>query len=484
MVAFAVPLHAGEFLRGAMRAWKATKLSSVDTLENTPEQEAAGHEGHAHDHEHHDHDHAHNPAPVLNPDCTREVVLDIPVEDVTKAFRGITRNYQKYARIPGFRPGKAPESVIKRKYANEIRKDVLDQLLPEKFNKAVAEQGVAPVGQPQVTDLKLEEGEPLHVKAVFEYLPEFSIEGYQNVTVPKPSVEVTEEEFNAEMEQLRDSRSTVEPVEEDRPLVDGDWALISYDGKIEGSEDAAPIHGEEALVEIGGKDTVEAFTSALRDAKVGQTLNVSASYPAEYPQATLAGKTVDYTIDVKAIRKRTVPELNDEFAKELGEYENLADLETKVREHVASRKRRSVEGETKDQLFHALIERFPFPIPESLVQEQIDARLERGLRALAGQGMNAEQMRKLDFARLRAAQRDSAVAEVKSGVLMAKIAQAENVEVTDDEVNHEVQIGAMQTGESADDLLARLTQDGGLARIREQLKREKTAQLLYDRMPA
>ena len=475
----------GSFSRGAKRAWKATKLSSVDTLENTPEQEAAGHQGHAHDHEHHDHDHAHNHAPVLNPETTREIVLDIPAEDVTKAFRGITRNYQKYARIPGFRPGKAPESVIKRKYASEIRKDVLDQILPEKFNKAVSEQGVSPVGQPQVTDLKLEDGEPLHVKAVFEYLPEFSIEGYQNVTVPKPSIEVTDEEFNAEMDQLRDSRSTVEPVEdEDRPLVDGDWALISYEGKIEGSEDAPPISGQEALVEIGGKDTVEAFTSALRGAKVGQTLNVSASYPAEYPQATLAGKTVDYTIDVKAIRKRIVPELNDEFAKELGNYENLADLETKVREHVASRKRRSVEGETKDQLFHALIERFPFPVPESLVQEQIDARLERGLRALANQGMNAEQMRKLDFARLRAAQRDSAVAEVKSGLLLAKIAQAENVEVTDEEVNREVQIGAMQTGEDYDTLLARLTQDGGLARIREQLKREKTAQLLYDRLPA
>src|ERR1700753_3237235 len=203
-----------------MRAWKATKLSSVDTLENTPEQEATGHEGHTHDHEHHDHDHdhAHDSAPVLNPDCTREVVLDIPAEDVAKAFRGVTRNYQKYARIPGFRPGKAPESVIKRKYANEIRKEVLDQILPEKFNQAVTEQGVSPVGQPQVTDLKLEEGEPLHVKAVFEYLPEFSIEGYQNVTVPKPSVEVTDEEFNAEMEQLRDSRSTVEAVEEARPL--------------------------------------------------------------------------------------------------------------------------------------------------------------------------------------------------------------------------------------------------------------------------
>jgi trigger factor len=479
-----VPFHAGEFSRGAKCAWKATKLSSVDTLENTPEQESAGHEGHAHDHEHHDHDHAHNHGPVLNPDCTREVVLDIPAEDVTKAFRTVTRNYQKYARIPGFRPGKAPESVIKRKYVNEIRKDVIDQILPEKFNQAVAEQGVTPVGQPQVTDLKIEDGEPLHVKAVFEYLPEFSIDGYQNVTVPKPSVEVTDEEFNAEMDQLRDSRSTVEPVEEERPLVDGDWALISYEGKIEGSDDAAPVKGEEALVEIGGKDTVEAFTSALRGATVGQTLDVSAAYPAEYPQATLAGKTVDYTIDVKAIRKRTVPELNDDFAKELGNYENLTDLETKVREHVASRKQRSVEGEAKDNLFRALIERFTFAVPESLVQEQIDARLERGLRALAQQGMNPDQMRQLDFARLRAAQRDSAVAEVKSGILLAKIAHAENVEVTDEEVNREVQIGALQTGESADALLGRLTQDGGLARIREQLKREKTAQLLYDRLPA
>ncbi len=420
---------------------------------------------------------------MLNPECTREVLLDIPAEDVTKAFRGVTRNYQKYAKIPGFRPGKAPESVIKRKFANEIRKDVLDQVLPEKFSKAVNDLGVQPVGQPQVTELNLEDGQPLHVKAVFEYLPEFSIEGYQDVKVAKPSVEVTDEEFQAEMDQLRDSRSTIEPVEEDRELVDGDSALISYEGKLEGAgEDASPIKGEEALVEIGGKDTVEAFTSALRGAKVGQTLNVSASYPAEYPQATLAGKTVDYTIDVKAIKKRSVPELNDEFAKELGEYESLADLEAKVREHLADRKQRSVEGETKDQLFHALIERFPFPVPESLVQEQIDARLERGLRALAGQGMSAEQMRKLDFGRLRAAQRDSATAEVKSGLLLAKISQTENVEVSDEEVQREVQIAAMQTGEPLETLQERLTQDGGLTRIREQLKREKTAQLLYDRL--
>ncbi|HWG21317.1 MAG TPA: trigger factor [Terracidiphilus sp.] len=459
-------------------------MSSTDTLENNqePANIETGHEGHDHEHDHgHDPNHSHGP--VLNPDCTRELVLDIPADDVSRAFRNVTRNYQKYAKIPGFRAGKVPETVIKRKYATEIRKDVIDGLLPERFNQAVRELGVSPVGQPQVTELTVDEGQPLHVKAVFEFIPAFSIEGYKDVTVPRPAVDVTDEEFQQEMTQLRESRATVEPVEEDRPLQDGDWAQISYTGKIEG-EETAPVSSDDALVEIGGADTVEAFTTALRGARAGQQLHVSASYPAEYPQTQLAGKTVDYDIDVKAIKKRTVPELSDDFARELGEYENLAELENRVREHLQNRKKRTVEGETKDRLMQALIGRFPFPVPESLVQEQVDARLERGLRALAAQGMQTEQMRKLDFARLRAAQRDSAMAEVKSSLLLAKIAQEENLEVTDEELDREIQIAAIQSREPVEALRSRLTEDGGLARIREQLKREKTAQLLYERLPA
>ena len=464
-------------------------MSSIDTLEDNPESSPAetagqGHEGHDHDHQH-DHDHeGHNHGPVLNPDCTRELVLDIPAEDVSKAFRSVVRNYQKYAKIPGFRAGKVPETVIKRRYNAEIRKDVIDGLLPERFNQAVRDLGVTPVGQPQVTEINVEDGQPLHVKAVFEFVPAFSIEGYKDVTVEKPSVEITEEEFQQEMAQLRESRATIEPVEEDRPLVDGDWTQITYKGVVQGEPDAAPLDGEDSLVEIGGKDTVEAFTTALRGAKAGQTLNVSATYPDEYPEAKLAGKTVDYEIEVKAIKKRTVPELNDNFAKELGEYDSLSELENRVREHLTNRKRRSVEGETKDKLFQALIERFPFPVPESLVQEQIDARLERGLRALAAQGMDTEQMRKLDFGRLRAAQRDGAAAEVKASLLLARIAHEENVEVSDEELDREITIAAIQSREPVEALKARLTEDGGLARIREQLKREKTANVLYERLPA
>ncbi len=473
-----------QFVRRPLRPEGKT-LSSVDTLENTPPPESAeaghSHEGHDHPHEP-AHDHPHGP--VLNPECTRELVLDIPAEEVSKAFRKTVRSYQKYAKIPGFRPGKVPESVIRRRYSTEIRKEVIDGLLPERFNQGVRELGVKPVGQPQVTELTIDDGQPLHVKAAFEFIPDFSIEGYKDVTVEKPSAEVSEEEFSREIEELRESRATIEPVEEDRALVDGDWAQISYTGQVADEADAAPLAGEDALVEIGGKDTVEAFTAVLRGARPGQELKAEVIYPGDYAEPKLAGKTVAYDVTVKGIKKRTVPELNDEFAKEMGSYESLAELENRVREHMANRKRRSVEAETKDKLFAALTERFPFPVPESLVQDRIDARLERGLRALAAQGMDTEQMRKLDFGRLRAAQRDGAVAEVKAFVLMDRIAEAEGITVSDEEVEREVQLAALQSREPVEALRQRLTEDGGLARIREQMKRERIANLLYERLPA
>jgi len=464
-------------------------LSSTDTLENNPTPEAAeaplehapeGHDHAGHDHAGHDHQHG----PVLNPDCTREIVLDIPADEVSKAYRTVVGNYRKYAKIPGFRNGKVPETVIKRRFSAEIRKEVIDGLLPERFNKAVTDLGVKPVGQPQVTELTVEDSAPLHVKAVFEFVPDFSIEGYQSVTVEKPPVEITEEEFQQEIGQLRESRATIEPVEEDRALVDGDWAQITYSGQIAGDAEAAPVVGEDTLVEIGGKDTLEAFNGALRGAKPGQELKAEVIYPADYAEANLAGKTVAYNVEVKAIKKRILQDLDDNFAQEIGAYESFAELETRVREHLALRKRRGVEGETKNRLFAALAERYPFAVPESLVQEQIDTRLDRGLRALAAQGMDTEQMRKLDFGRLRAAQRDGASAEVRAGLLLDRIAHEENISVSDEELDQELQIAALQAREPVDALKVRLTEEGGLGRIREQLRREKTASLLYERLPA
>jgi trigger factor len=467
-----------------------TKLSSTDTLEGTTQPEATqdAHTHEAHEHEAHDHEgHDHQHGPVLNPECTRELVLDVPADEVSKTYTNVAANYRKLAKIPGFRAGKVPETVVRRRFATEIRKEVIDRLLPLRFNKAVRELDIRPVGEPRVTELTVEDGQPLHVKAVFEFIPDFSIEGYKDVTVEKPSADLTEEEFSREMEELRESRATIEPVEEDRPIASGDLVQISYTGQIEGAAEGEPapeqLTGEDTLVEIGGKNTVEAFGNALVGARPGQELKAEVAYPAEYPEPKLAGKSVAYEIQVKGIKKRNIPELTDDFAKELGDYENLADLENRVREHMSSRKRRSVESETRNRLYEALAERFSFPVPESLVQDQIDTRLERGLRALAAQGMQTEQMRKLDFGRLRTAQRDGAITEVRSSILLDRIADQENITVSDEEVEQELQMAALQSRENIETLRARLTQDGGLARIREQLRREKTAGVLYERLP-
>lgn len=480
-------------------------MSSAETIENTPDspeaatslqpidstegESHAGHDHSGHDHDHADHDHSHDGhqhGPVLNPECVREVKIEAPVEEVDKAFARVLKEYKKYAKIPGFRAGKVPESVVRRRFAEQIKKDVVESLLPERFQAAIAAAGVVPVSQPQLTNLTLEEGKPLEGGAIFEVVPAFSLDGYQDVIVPKPTVEATEEEFQQELKQLRESRATVEPVEEERPLVDGDWAQIAYDGHVQVAEGetAPPLAGQEALVEIGGSETLSAFTEALRGAKVGQELKVEVTYPEDYTENNLGGKTVSYDITVKAIKKRNLPELNDEFATELGDYENMAALETRIREHLLATKQRQSEQETREKLFAALNEKFPFPVPESLVQQQVDARLDRGLRALAAQGMSPDMMRKLDFTRLRAAQRDSAVGEVKTSLLLDRIADAEGLTVSDEELDHELYMASLQQREPVETLRARLTEDGGLARIREQLRREKTASLLYQRLPA
>jgi trigger factor len=467
-------------------------LSSADTLETTPNPEAdaasaqpeQGHD-HNHDHDHaHDHEH-HQHGPSLNPECTREVEIEIPADEVSRAFRTVTKRYQKQARIPGFRAGKVPESLIRTRFHDGIRQDVVESVLPVHFREAIDKADLKPISQPQVTDLHLEDGQPLKFKAVFEILPEFSVAGYQDVHVPKPDTELTDSEVDAELERIRDSRSTMEPVTEDRALADGDWAQITFRGEFQGEAAEAeqqPVTGDDVMIEVGGQNTLPAFNEALRGAKPGQQLKFEVSYPEDFGERRLAGKALSYDVEVKAIKKKIQPELNDEFAKELGEYEGIEDFKQKLKDHLASDKKRRLEGETRDKIVEALIAKYQFPVPESLVQQQVDARLDRGLRALAQQGMRTEDMRKLDFDRLRAAQHDSAVNEVKGSLLLDRIAGEEKIEVTDAEVERELEILSLQTREPLDTLRQRLTGDGSLARIREQLRREKTGSLLYEKL--
>jgi trigger factor len=445
---------------------------------STATEESAGHE-----HEGHSHG-----AATLNPDCTREVDIEVPADEITRNYQAVTKRYKKMARIPGFRAGKVPESLIRGRFAEQIRQDVMEAVLPEHFRTAIAERQLKPISQPQVTKIDLEEGKPLRFKAAFEVLPDFSIDGYQDVKVEKPSADLTDAEADAELARIRDSRSTMEPVTEERPLADGDFAQITFTGDVQPAEGEAettpqqPISGQDVMVEVGGPNTLDTFNAALRGATVGQQLKFEVSYPPDFGERQLAGKRVAYDLEIKGIKKKIEPELNDDFAKELGQYETLADFKQQLRDHLARDKQRRVQAETTNRLLDALVARYEFPVPESLVQQQIDARLDRGLRALAAQGMRTEDMRNLDFDRLRAAQRPSATAEVKGSMLLDRIADAENITVPEEEVENELQGIALQMREPVDALRTRLTEDGSLARIRERLRREKMGALLYERL--
>lgn len=465
---------------------EATLAPAQDTLQQTGPQDEHNHE-HEHEHDHQGGQSAQ--APPMNPECTRDVDVEIPADEVSAAFRRVIKTYTRQARIPGFRAGKVPPSLIRSRFDEQIRQDVVEQLLPQHFRTAIDAKGVQPISQPQVTELHLEDGQPLRFKALFEVMPDIDLAGYQEVKVEREAAELTEAEFEAEMDRVRDSRSTMEPVTEDRELVDGDFAQITFKGEVagDGSESVGepidePIAGEDVQLEVGGKNTLPAFNDALRGSKPGQELKFEVTYPADFGEPRLAGKTIAYDVEVKSIKHRNAPEMDDDFARTLGQYETMDEFKTKLREHLSGDKKRQAEAATKDKVLEALADKYTFPIPESLVQQQIDARLDRGLRALAQQGMPQEQMRNLDFPRLRAAQRDQAIGEVQGTLLLDKIAQIENVDVSDAELDRELEMLSVQMQEPLETLRDRLSKDGSTGKIREQIRREKTGALLYERL--
>jgi trigger factor len=473
-------------------------LTPTEMTETNETAEQQSEVAHTHEHTHdHEHEHAHQHAPALNPELTREIEVEVGADEVSKSFKTVVKRYQKLARIPGFRAGKVPESLVRSKFAKEVRQEVLESLVSERFRKAIDERKLRPVSEPQLLDMQLFDGQPLKFKAAFEVAPEIDITGYDSVRVSRPDAALTNDEYEAELNRVLDSHATVEPVEEDRALVDGDWAEIQFRGEVkdlaqtvteDGVQNAstsstqAPITGEDVLIEIGGKNTLAAFNEALRGAKPGQELKFEVDYPADFGERRLAGQSVSYDVTVKGIKHKSYPERDAEFAKQLGNYESWDDFETKLREHAADRKKSSLDNGAKDKLLGELIGRFQFPVPESFVQQQIEARLDRGLRALAQQGMSVEDMRKLDFVRLREAQRDQAVNEVKASMILDRIAEAEGVTVSEEDVDRELLLLSIQSREPLEALRERLSHDGGLDRIREQMRREKTGSVLYEKL--
>jgi len=405
--------------------------------------------------------------------------VEIPADVVARETESVVQNFQKLARLPGFRQGKVPLTVVRTRFADDIRGEVVERLVPRYFREEVERQNLEPISKPEVRDLQIKDGEPMRFKATFEVLPPIEVAGYQELRAEKIDTSVSDDEVAAEMEKLRERRAVFTSME-DRVLADGDFGDVSFTGTPK-QEGGKPIRMDDVLVHIGGPDTVKEFSENLRGARAGEERTFDVAYPQDYSDPRLAGKTVEYKVQIKSIKQKSLPELNDEFAKSLGDFENLETVRQQLREGLQSEKQHKAEHEAKEKLVDELVRRNEFPVPESMVEHQIDVRLERGLRALAAQGLSTEHMKKMDLPRLRTGQRDSALKEVKASLILERIADAEKIEVTDEEVSREIEALARQTRQSADEIRSRLTRDGALDRIRNRIRNEKALDFLYRR---
>ena len=444
------------------------------------------------------HEHQHTPRTLG--ECEREISIEIPPEIVSGQLESFVARYQKLARVPGFRRGKTPASLVRRRFADELKQEVVESLVPKYFREEVQKRGLAPISQPRITDFHFEEDQPLRFTAVFEVMPEIEVSPYNDLKAEKGDTSVTDEEVERELQSLREHQATYSAIEEDRGLEDGDFAQASFTGTPVEAESsglvdvagnpiasgvkptgAQPVHMDDVLIDIGGTNTVREFSDNLRGAKAGDERAFTISYPQDFQDKRLAGKTLEYRVQIKGIKRKQVPELNDEFAKELGEFASVDDLRKRIREQLETQKKHEIEHTAKDKIVEELVNRNQFPVPETLVDQQVTSRLERGFRALAAQGMRAEDMRKMDFGRLRAAQRDAAVREVKASLILEKIADKENVQITDAELDAEVEKFAQQSRQPVEGVRKKLTDDGTLERMRERIRNEKTLDLLYQR---
>jgi trigger factor len=407
--------------------------------------------------------------------CWKELELDIPAEKVQAEIEKIAKDLARVARIPGFRPGKAPIALIRRRFADEIKGEVLQELVPGRLEQALGEAKLVPVTRPQVEKVDWEESGGVKFKARFEVLPEFELGDYKNVEVEMEPAEVTDADVDRAIEERREQAASFVPVE-GRTIQDGDYATLKMTGTPEGGGE--PIRMDNALCHVGSDETVAAFTENLRGANAGENRRFEVRYPDDYPEQKLAGKTYHFNAEVIAVKERKLPEINDEFAKDTGEAETLEELKQKVKQQLVSARDERQKILAQEKIVDLLLGRNSFPVPEALVERQMDARLERAVRRLIAQGIDPRGVN-VDWVSLRRQQREHAEGDVRAEILLDRIATAENIDATDEELEKELQGISERSGENIAAIRARLTREGAADTMKSKLRSEKTLDWLY-----
>ncbi|PYR62363.1 MAG: trigger factor [Acidobacteria bacterium] len=413
--------------------------------------------------------------------------VEIPHDVVDAEIDRIARDYSRKARIPGFRPGKAPAKVIKQRYKDQILHDVAHDLIPSAVDEALRERGVEAVDTPDIRDVTVEEGQPLTFTASFDTLPSFDPGEYTTLTLRRTATTVEEAAIDLAMQRLRDRAARYEPVE-GRGVDHGDTLTVDLERREGGRESASADKGsrprsekhENVSVELGAKANPPGFDEQLLGLAIGATKTFSIHYPADYPIGELANTDVSYTVTVKSIKRRVLPELDDEFAKDLGEFDTLDALRVRVREDLEHEARHTAEREIRADLMKQLAARVPFEVPPSLVERELDRRIEDFANRLIEQNIDPRQAG-IDWNAFRESQHDVAREAVAGAIVLDEVARRENLDVSNEEFEREIGRYAERTGRTPAAVRARLEKEGGLSRVSAGLRREKSIDFLMAR---
>jgi trigger factor len=409
-------------------------------------------------------------------ECKKNLDIEIPQDVVDHEITHIAQDFARKARVPGFRPGKAPIGVVKTRFRDEIITEMMQHLMPKYFGDAIDEKKLDIVQAPRFESVDYNSGSPLRFKAVFEVYPKLSITNYEGIPVQEVSSKVEESEVEASLKKLQEEMAELVPVEESRAIKDGDFAEISYSGAIEGS-DEPPITGDKAIAEIGGRTTVKEFSENLIGATQNEEKTFKVVYRPDYPEKRFAGKTVEYKVKVDGIKVKEVPEINDELAQRFGDYKTLDELKAKIQEDLEKHKREHAQEQMREKMLEWLEDNNEFEIPESLVERQLQIRVQRLLRDLARQGINPQRL-DVDWAKIREDQQQQAIRDVKGSLILDHISEKEHIRVEDEELEAEVDKIAAETNRPKERVKEVLSRESGLERLRGQIRNKKTLDVL------
>ena len=409
--------------------------------------------------------------------CTSELDIEIPWVEVEKESDKALKGLSKGVRVPGFRQGKAPKSVLKMRFKDEIKTEVLERLLPKYFWEQAEADNLKVVGTPDVADLHFEDNEPVKFKAVFEVFPDYELGNYRRLEVPYLQPVVEDSDVDAELERLRESQASYRNLDP-RPLADGDLAVFSL--KSEAVDDSPAVDQEETTLTIGADETLPDFSNALRGKSPDDEVDFEVTYPDDFAGEKLAGKSIPFHAKVLGIREKELPELDDDFAKDVdAQFETFDALKSRIREGMLDMRRNQGSQRAKDQLVDQLVKAHDFPLPKRLVDQQIGTRLENNLRSLSQQGVDVKSL-DIDWQKIGESERPRAEHDVKAGLLLGRIADVENILADDSQIDAEVERYAEQNQLSAGGARKKLAEDGTLDRIKSFYRNEKVLSFLFD----